>query len=637
MSICYIHGAFFRPFARPGDGIMPSLANMLFSLGLAASITLASAHGAAAQSSPSPGAEDMLFEQNCAGCHGNPATRAPARASLQAMSPNFIVEALANGLMKAQGESLSSDQRIALAEFLTGKKIGAEAPMAGRCKDPTPSFSPDGPSFNGWGANVENWRLQPQPGVAAAQLGRLEPKWAFGVPGVVAMFGQPSAVGGRVFFGAQNGHVYSLDMQSGCYFWDYTAGAGVRTAVTLGQIAGRDAAFFGDRRGRAYAIDAATGETIWKVTADDDTAVQITGSPVLFEGRLYVPISVGDDSAAINPKFECCRGRGAIVALDAATGALVWKTYTLPQAQPQGRNAIGTQLFGPSGASIWASPTIDAKLRLLYVGTGDNHSAPATTTSDAVLAISLDTGDIVWSRQLLAGDMGNGACLSADKTNCPEPHGPDYDLGSSANLIALGDGKRLLTIGQKSGIVWALDPDERGRIVWQRRVGAGGPLGGVQWGVATNGKAVYAAVSDLAIIDLALGQPLVLDPSKGGGLHALEVATGDVLWSAPPAKACGERKNCSPAQSAAVTATPDFVLSGSVDGHIRAHAPADGRLLWDYDMVKPFETVNRVDARGGSLDSGGPTICGGMIFVNSGYGLYGGEPGNVLVAFAPRP
>jgi len=279
--------------------------------------------------------------------------------------------------------------------------------------------------------------------------------------------------------------------------------------------------------------------------------MQVTGAPALFEGRLYVPISGGDDSAAIDPKFECCKGRGAIVALDAATGAIIWKTYTIPEARPLGRNSVGTQLWGPSGVSVWSSPTIDAKRRMLYVGTGDNHSAPATDSSDAVLAVSLDSGEIMWARQLLAGDMGNAACLAVDKTNCPEPHGPDFDLGASANLITLPNGKRLLTIGQKSGMVWALDPDDRGRIMWQARVGRGGPLGGVQWGTATDGRTVYVAVSDIAPIDLVMGQPIMLDPDRGGGLRALVAATGATLWGAPPAHACADRKNCSPAQSGA--------------------------------------------------------------------------------------
>ena len=233
--------------------------------------------------------------------------------------------------------------------------------------------------------------------------------------------------------------------------------------------------------------------------------------------------------------------------------------------------------------------------------------------------------------------MGNAACLSVDKSNCPEPHGPDYDLGASPNLVTLANGKRLLTIGQKSGVIWALDPDDSGRIVWSKRVGVGGVLGGVQWGTATDGKTVYAAVSDIAFISLVLGQPLTPDPDKGGGLHALRVDTGETLWSAQPAQACAGRRNCSPAQSAAVTATPDFVLSGSVDGHIRAYATGNGAVVWDYDTARTFPTVNGIVANGGSLDAAGPTIAGGMIFVGSGYGLYGGQAGNVLIAFAPRP
>ncbi len=619
----------------PGfDGIIRSgrllLLAAIYLLGIV-SVTVAQTSQA-----PPAGPQDV-FDQNCAVCHNNPATRAPIRSSLGAMSPNFIVEALTSGIMKEQGSVLSADQRASLAEFLTGRKIGAEVAMAGRCSNEPPPFSLDGSPFNGWGANLGNWRFQATPAINAAQLERLELKWAFGFPGVVAMFGQPTIAGGRVFVGGQNGHVYSLDAQSGCYYWDYVASAGVRTAITVAHIAGRDVVLFGDRRAHAYSVDVATGRTVWKVTADEDIAAQITGSPTLYQGRLFVPISVGDNSAAIDPKYQCCRGRGAIVALDAATGDEIWRTYTVSEAKPQGRNSIGTQLWGPSGASIWSSPTIDEKRHLLYAGTGDNHSAPVTDTSDAVLAVSLDSGEIVWSRQLLAGDMGNGACLSSDKTNCPEPHGPDFDLGSSGNLVTLENGSRLLTMGQKSGMVWALDPDDGGRIVWHTRVGRGGPLGGVQWGTATDGKVVYAAVSDLAAVNLVLGQPLVLDPNKGGGLHALAVATGAELWNAPPPTACGDRKNCSPAQSAAVTATSEYVLSGSVDGHVRAYATANGRVLWDYDTAKPFITVNGVNANGGSLDSAGPTVAGGMIVVNSGYGLYGGQAGNVLLAFAPPP
>ncbi len=594
--------------------------------------SLTSAQSAPTMSDPL----EAVFQQHCAICHDNPATRAPGTASLRAMSPSFIVHALTSGIMQGPGAALSPAQRVSIAEYLTGKKLADDVPMAGRCGGTLPALAIGGSSYNGWGANPENWRFQRYPGIAAADVNRLELRWAFGFPGAVAVFGQPTVVGGRVFVGSQNGHVYAIDAASGCYYWDFAASTGVRTAITVARIGNANVALFGDRRGNIYSVNANTGNLVWRVTPDDGPRTGITGAPALFEGRLYVPISGGDDSSAADPKYECCKGRGAVIALDAATGKTLWMTYTIPDAKPLAKNALGTQLWGPSGVSIWASPTIDRKRRLLYVGTGDNHSAPATDTSDAVLALSLDTGKIVWKQQLLKGDMGNAACLSTDKANCPEPHGPDYDLGTSPNLITLANGKRLLTIGQKSGVVWALDPDDNGRVVWNTRVGAGGVLGGVQWGTATDGKFVYAAVSDIAFTSLVLGQPLVPDPDKGGGLHALRTDNGSIEWSAPPAKACAGRKNCSPAQSGAVTATRDFVLSGSVDGHVRAYSTANGNVLWDYDTVKPFTTVNEVKANGGALDAGGPTVAGGMLFVNSGYGLYGGLAGNVLLAFKPR-
>ena len=596
------------------------LRRRLFLLAAAAVLGLAPPSGAAHAQAPDESAPGALFDRDCAVCHDNSATRAPARPSLREMSPNLIVDSLSHGMMKAQGLVLTAEQRVALAEYLTGRKLGDEAPMAGKCAAPSPPLSLDGPLFNGWGANVENWRFQPSPELSAADLPRLELKWAFGVPGAIVMFGQPTVAAGRVFIGGQNGHVYALDMHTGCTYWDYRAPGGVRTAITVARVGGRIVALFGDRRGHAYCVDAATGETIWKVAAADEPGAVITGAPVLFENRLYVPIANGDGGS---PGQQCCKGRGAVVALDAATGGVVWTTFMTPEATPQGRAPTGAQLYGPSGASVWSAPTIDARNRLLYVGTGDNHSAPATDSSDAVRALRLDDGKVAWSKQFVAGDV--------------DPPGPDYDFGSSANLIALAGGKRVLTIGQKSGMVWALDPDDGGRIVWRRRVGAGGRLGGVQWGTATNGTAIYVAVSDIRPLERPAGQPVAPDPTAGGGLFALGAADGAVLWRAPPANACGTDPECSPAQLAAVTATPDFVLSGSIDGHIRAYSAADGRVLWDYDMARPFKTVNDVEARGGSLDTAGPTVAGGMIFVNSGYGVGGRKPGNVLAAFAPGP
>ena len=328
------------------------------------------------------------------------------------------------------------------------------------------------------------------------------------------------------------------------------------------------------------------------------------------------------------------------MALDAGTGKKIWQSFTiLEAAKPTHKNPAGTQQLGPSGAGVWSSPTIDEQLGVLYVATGDNYSDPPSNTSDAILAMQLKTGELLWSRQLTENDAFNTACGSPQPGNCPEAKGPDFDFGQPPILVNLGDGKRTLVIGQKSGMVHAVDPDQKGKILWQTRAGAGSALGGSQWGSASDGQKVYVAIAD-AGLGVAVdpkspqGFRLTLDPKQGGGLHALDLKTGKIVWSAKSTPCLEGRTGCSPAQSAAVTAIPGVVFSGSVDGHLRAHSASTGEVLWDTDTVREFETVNGKPAKGGSLDVAGPAVVNGMVFVNSGYGQYGGTPGNVLLAFS---
>jgi polyvinyl alcohol dehydrogenase (cytochrome) len=327
------------------------------------------------------------------------------------------------------------------------------------------------------------------------------------------------------------------------------------------------------------------------------------------------------------------------VALRVKDGSLLWKTYTVAEPpKERGKTRDGTPMWGPSGAGVWSAPTVDTKRRLLYITTGDNYSTPATNTSDAVMALDLTTGKIVWSRQVTPGDAFNSACGSR-AANCPEENGPDYDFGSSAILVKLTTGRELLVAGQKSGIVYALDPDKKGEIMWQVRVGKGGVNGGVQWGMAADGRKVYVAVSDVGRTRKANpeqfdpGLPTV-DPKQGGGLTALGIVDGEKVWYAPPVP-CDPKPGCSPAQSAALTAIPGVVFSGSLDGHLRAFNAENGAVVWDFDTVREYDTVNGVKARGGSLDGPGATVVSGMVFVNSGYSRNGGMPGNVLLAFEP--
>jgi len=373
---------------------------------------------------------------------------------------------------------------------------------------------------------------------------------------------------------------------------------------------------------------------LWKTKVDNFPMARVTGPPVFYNGKLYVGIASGEEVGAVPPGYECCRFRGSLVALNAGTGDQVWRTYTITEeARPTKKNKAGTQLWGPSGAPIWTAPAIDPQRNVLYVTTGDNYSDPPTANSDAFMAIDRDTGRILWSRQMTANDAYTSACRMPDKSNCPDVNGPDVDFASAPILVTLANGRRALVAGQKSGVVHAIDPDREGAVLWSTRIGKGGTLGGVQWGSAADQSNIYVALSDVGRISLTYSTSSDIDPKQGGGMFALRLDNGERVWYTP-APECGDRPRCSPAQSAAVTAIPGVAFSGSVDGHLRGYATTDGKIVWDVDTVRSYETVNGVSARGGSLDGPGPAIAGGMLFVNSGYGGNGGMPGNVLLAFS---
>ncbi len=576
-----------------------------------------------------------LYEQHCAACHANPGgMRAPSLAVMRQMSPENILSSLDNGLMKQQAAKVEAAQRRAIAEWLAGKAIGVapNQPVAGMCDPAIRAKDFDNiataSGWTGWGNGIDNPRFVNDP----IRPETLELKWAFGFPGAAVSFAQPSISGARMFIGSASRKVYSLDAKTGCIHWIFEPQANVRASIT---VTPEKTALFADQRSNVYAVDARNGELLWKSHVDEHPSAHVTGTPTYHKGRLYVPISSGEDGPSLNPKYECCTGRGGVVAVDAKTGKILWHTYSVADApKPTKKNKVGTQMWGPSGASIWSAPTIDAKRNRLYVGTGDNHSEPETDTSDAILAMDLDTGKIAWKQQLTTGDKFNIACVAVDQSNCPKPEGPDLDIGSSPIIV----GNRLI-VGQKSAVAHAMDLDNQGKILWQTRVGRGGPLGGIQWGMASNGSQVFIAVSDVAFREgtgiFGAGKGFDADPRVGGGLFALDIATGKKVWSAPPPD-CESRTRCSPAQSAAITATPNAVFSGSVDGRIRAYSPKDGHVLWEYDTVREFETVNGVKAKGGSMDGPGPIVVNGLLYVPSGYGNWGGNAGNVLLAFGSK-
>jgi len=510
--------------------------------------------------------------------------------------------------MSSIGAGLTAAERQLVAKIGSGEPSVSVARCTG-----TPRSNGE---WNGW-ADAANTRFAKSSGLTPQTVPKLKLKWAFGFPGATTAFGNPSVTGGRVFVGDANGVVYALDARTGCTYWSYNAAAGVRAAP----VVGGQSVFLGDLRGNVYALNLVTGALLWKVRADDHPMTVITGSPKLDAGRLYVPLSGRDESiAAINPSYECCTFRGSVVALDSSSGKRIWQAYTIrDEPKVTGQNAKGTKTSGPSGAVPWSSPTLDTKARVLYIGTGVNYSNPPTDTSDAILAFDMDTGRLLWSRQLTAADSYNFACGAEDNTNCPKLPFVDYDFGHSPVLR-----NRVLFAGDKGGTVYALDADQRGKLLWKQKIASGGVNGGFMWGAASDDQVAYIGISDFTP-----GKPEI-----GGGLVAFQLKTGEKLWMTPaPKPACIGTPGCSAAQPAPVTAIPGVAFLGSSDGHLRAYETAKGGIIWDFDTARDFQTVNGANAHGGSIISTGAVVAGGMLYVTSGYGG-NGMPGNVLLAFS---
>jgi polyvinyl alcohol dehydrogenase (cytochrome) len=585
----------------------------------------------------------VLYAQSCAQCHdtGDRQSRVPSRSALQLMSFEHVLGIITSGSMADMAKERTDDERKAIASFVTGGISKSPSPVAageasGNCAERPLAFAGalERPRWNGWGADLNNSRFQraDMARLTPDQVPRLQLKWAFGFPGASAANAQPAVVGGVLFVGGADRKLHALDSKSGCTIWTYATEAPVRTAVTFGPIPGTDqfAVFFGDVSANAYALNATTGALVWKTKVEDHPAARVTGTPTFSSGVVYVPVSSIEEVTGSRPSYECCTFRGSVVALDGATGREIWKAYTIPEApRPTNKNASGTQLYGPSGAAVWSSPTIDAQRQALYVATSNSYSNPPADSSDAVLAFDLKTGRMLWHRQATPNDSYVVACYGADQTNCPQDHGPDHDFGQSPILVGLQDGRRVLAIGQKSGVVHAFDPDREGEVLWQTRIGKGGPLGGSEWGSAADLDRIYVANSDVRFLRDGTRR---LDAAAGGGLFALNLSDGKVTMKVPPVP-CGDRDQCSPALSAAVSVIPGVVFSGGVSGFLRAYATDDARLLWEFDTARDYATVNGVSGHGGAIDGPGPVIVDGMLYVNSGYAQWSGIAGNVLLAF----
>lgn len=567
-----------------------------------------------------------VFYASCYNCHKDSAAIiAPGISVLSTMTPRAILASLDNGKMRQQAVNLSQQERKAVAQWLTNAQL-KENDLS---TDAYTSFSAGAqkPSdHSGWGGNKEGtgFRKAEDAGISVNNIQSLQLKWAFAFPDATIVRSKPAVVGDWLIVGSQFGDVYAIHRQSGKLGWKFAASAAIRGAIAIERSKNSITAFFADFSTNVYAIDVKTGKLLWNTRAGFESQSATTGSVVVSGGKVFVPITSVEISSAANGNYKCCISSGGVVALDARTGDNLWTYRILPEATESGKRKDGKPFYGPSGAPVWCSPTVDAKRGLLYIGTGENYSFPASNTSDAIQALDMKTGKLVWNFQATQNDMYNLACPFFN--NCPTPVGPDLDFGMAPILVKRKDGKEILVAGQKSGVVHALSPGD-GKPIWQTRIGKGGALGGIHWGMAADGNYVYATNADNMI---ALDKSdSTVKPSPG--VYALDLATGKVAWSAPHPQS---KNALFESNSAAPLVVPGIVFAGSLDGHIRAYATENGKVIWDYDTAKEYETTNGFKGKGGAIDGPSPVAANGMLFVNSGYGMFGQMPGNVLLAFS---
>jgi polyvinyl alcohol dehydrogenase (cytochrome) len=621
-------------------------------------------HPAAAQAP----AGAAIFTQSCAGCHDPAIDRAPNRAALAARAPQEIVDALTTGLMAPMGAGLSAADKQAVAAYLTsGQQTGRGRPPAPKTADvmcaTNPPIKPGPTDWASFGNDEANTHYQPKPGFTAAEAPKLKVKWAFAVRG--SSYGQPTVVGDWLFLTTRSGGLYALDANTGCVRWKDEAAASRTTPMIVRSAAAPSgwATYIGVTGRVVRAFDAQTGKVLWdSPPLETHPSSNIAGSLTAYGDQVFVPLSSGEEVSVSQPGYSCCTFRGSLAALDTRTGKINWQTSMVPEPlHPTHKNKAGVMLQGPAGAAIWSAPTIDAKRGLVYVATGDSYTDLDAAAADAIVALDIKTGKTQWVSQVTKGDNYLTSCnwITVRTPSCPEPGGGDFDFGASPVLHTLPNGKQVILAGQKSGVAWGLDPDNKGKILWSTRVGTGSNLGGIEWGIAADHDRLYVPNSDIIVLmdeyQRPHGEPqLAVKPQPSrSGLTAIDPATGKVIWHVDaPKAAChyaGDRSRdrvpggpggiCFPAQSQAASVMPGAVFSGTMDGWERAYDAATGKVIWAFSTTaQTYQTTNGItDQPGGSIDSVGATLAHGRLYLISGYGgsaNTGGNALNVLLAFS---
>jgi polyvinyl alcohol dehydrogenase (cytochrome) len=583
---------------------------------------------------------ESLFREKCLACHSL-GVFIPTIAGLTNLSRHKIYETMRNGIMRDPAAGLNNDQLGAIADYLTSLKsnqsLTSTQPSQDRlCKQPLPLVKSISHEWTGWAPDNTNTRFLNDAKLNPKQVRNLQLKWAFVFPDTATTLSsenQPTVSNGLLYISSRAGIVYALDAYSGCIHWSFEADAGIRSAIVVAD----QKVLFGDYQANVYALDAIRGDLIWKSTIDKQATARVSGNITVNANKVFIPVSSMQETYGAHKKLPCCRFRGSVVALDLANGERIWKTYMIDTAATEiGTTILGIKRYGPSGVPVWSVPTVDVGRNLLYISTGNQYTEPVVAESDAILALDLSTGEKRWLRNFAPEHMNNQdvyhfgceAWVDETRSTCspinPKGQG-DREFGAPVVLTTLDDGSELLLAGSKDGMMYALDPDHDGNLIWEKRLGRGGELGGIQYGFATDGERAFIPISDVNA-----------DFKADGALISLDIKTGKINWRIPsPNDTCEDKPApCNNALTAAVTLTPQIVFAGSIDGYLRAYQTHDGQLIWEYDTTQLVKGVNGLDGHGGSIGTAGPTITGNMLYQTSGYGgILAGMPGNVLLAF----
>lgn len=598
---------------------------------------------------------EAVYKQFCATCHDQPeVTRSPALSTLKQMSLQFINFSLTQGKMKAQGSMLSDEQRGQVVSYLTGAKPPSDNWTSAMICDAArlPVDLAGAATITNFGFDMHNTRSlsAEKAGLTKAQIAKLDLAWAVGIPDATGMRTQGAVVGKNLFLPvADAGAMYAFDIsvpEKPCLQWVYNTpgGAPLRTSAAFGWVDGTPLLVFSGLDTMVHAVDARTGKAVWTKTVGTYSYSTATGTPSVLKDRVIVPVSQFEIVFGGSNDIICCTNHGYVVSLDPKTGDQQWRYDTMPEATHVRDRGDGKSLMGPSGAPIWNSPSIDEKRGLIYFATGESNSPPAHKNTNAVIAVDLNTGKEKWSFHATPNDIYNIGCDLKSKpellncTSTPETVYRDVDFGASTILGTHSDGKQLVYAGQKSGSVWAFEP-ETGKVVWRKALGTGGALGGVHWGIAYDKDTVFVPIS-------TVGQPIPgewdFDPNIKPGLYALNAKTGAIKWQFNPEAPANAPKMPPgfPTHSIAMSTAPavidGVVIAATLDGTLYALDSTTGALIWKQATAKEYTTLNGVPGKGGAIDAVSIYAANGLLITNSGYGSFGQAPGNVVLGFEPK-